>query len=98
MLLRWRLLYGCAIIVPSLRRLPRALFLLAWRGLPRFQRGSPFRPWLMRILYRHALDAMEKYHFYGQPVSLNELTDAEMRPGSAYAFTISTPLGRAVCG
>ena len=57
-------------------------FLLAWRGLPRFQRGSSFRPWLMRILYRHALDAMEKYHFYGQPVSLNELTDAEMRPGS----------------
>ena len=31
-------------------------FLLAWRGLPRFQKGNPFRPWLMRILYRHALD------------------------------------------
>ncbi len=23
-------------------------FLLAWRGLPRFQKGRPFRPWLMR--------------------------------------------------
>src|SRR6266487_3176115 len=30
MLLRWRLLYGCAIIVPWLRRLPRALF--CWHG------------------------------------------------------------------
>src|SRR5215469_6903697 len=28
-------------------------FLLAWRGLPRFQKGNQFRPWLMRILYRH---------------------------------------------
>ncbi len=28
-------------------------FLLAWRGLPRFQTGLPFRPWLMRIMYRH---------------------------------------------
>ena len=27
-------------------------FLLAWRGLPRFKKGCPFRPWLMRILYR----------------------------------------------
>ena len=33
-------------------------FLLAWRGLPRFQYGSPFRPWLLRILYRHALDVI----------------------------------------
>ena len=33
-------------------------FLLAWRGLPRFHEGSPFRPWLMRILYRHALDVV----------------------------------------
>ncbi len=33
-------------------------FLLAWRGLPRFQKGNPFRRWLMRILYRHALDVM----------------------------------------
>ncbi len=25
-------------------------FLLAWRGLPLFKKGRPFRPWLMRIL------------------------------------------------
>lgn len=48
-------------------------FLLAWRGLPRFQPGSPFRPWLMRILYRHALDVMEKQKVHKQPVSLEEM-------------------------
>lgn len=44
-------------------------FLLAWRGLPRFQTGLPFRPWLMRILYRHALDVMERQRVYLQPLS-----------------------------
>ena len=42
-------------------------FLLAWRGLPRFQLGLPFRPWLMRILYRHALDVMERQRVYVRP-------------------------------
>ena len=46
-------------------------FLLAWRGLPRFQHGSPFRPWLLRILYRHALDVMERQKIYRQPLSLD---------------------------
>jgi Sigma-70 region 2 len=27
-------------------------FLLAWRGLPRFQAGSPFRPWLQNLRHR----------------------------------------------
>lgn len=45
-------------------------FLLAWRGLPGFHCGSPFRPWLMRILYRHALDVMERQRIYAQPISL----------------------------
>ena len=44
-------------------------FLLAWRGLPRFKKGCPFRPWLMRILYRHALDVMEKQGTYLRPLS-----------------------------
>jgi len=44
-------------------------FLLAWRGLPRFQVGLPFRPWLMRILYRHALDVMERQRVFLQPLS-----------------------------
>jgi len=47
-------------------------FLLAWRGLPRFQQGSPFRPWLLRILYRHALDALERQRMHGQWLPLDE--------------------------
>ncbi len=47
-------------------------FLLAWRGLPRFKKGFPFRPWLMRILYRHALDVMDKQGVYLRPLSLDE--------------------------
>ena len=50
-------------------------FLLAWRGLPRFQKGSPFRPWLMRILYRHALDVMEKQRAH--IISLDEVIESE---------------------
>lgn len=56
-------------------------FLLAWRGLPRFQAGSPFRPWLMRILYRHALDVMERSRAYRHPVSLEEVRALERYAG-----------------
>lgn len=58
-------------------------FLLAWRGLPRFQHGSPFRPWLMRILYRHAFDVMERQRTYLQSVPLDEVVDLEHRTNSA---------------
>jgi len=58
-------------------------FLLAWRGLPRFERGCPFRPWLMRILYRHALDVMERQRTYLQPVSLNDEREFERSAGSS---------------
>jgi RNA polymerase sigma factor (sigma-70 family) len=51
-------------------------FLLAWRGLPRFQKGNPFRPWLMRILYRHALDVMEKQRSYLHPISLDDVLES----------------------
>lgn len=56
-------------------------FLLAWRGLPRFQVGSPFRPWLMRILYRHALDVVERSRVYRHPVSLDEVSELERYAG-----------------
>jgi len=56
-------------------------FLLAWRGLPRFQSGSPFRPWLMRILYRHALDVMERQHLYQRPISMDEVSEWEQQSG-----------------
>jgi RNA polymerase sigma factor (sigma-70 family) len=48
-------------------------FLLAWKGLAGFHAGSSFRPWLMRIAYRHALDVMEKQRVYAQPLSLDEI-------------------------
>jgi RNA polymerase sigma-70 factor, ECF subfamily len=57
-------------------------FLLAWRGLTRFQPGNPFRPWLLRILYRHALDVMEKQRTYLRPVSLEEVIELEQHLGS----------------
>lgn len=57
-------------------------FLLAWRGLPRFQETRPFRPWLMRILYRHALDTMEKQRAYLRPLSLDTVLDPGVPPGS----------------
>src|SRR5690242_3259850 len=58
-------------------------FLLAWRGLPRFQQGHPFRPWLMRILYRHALDVMEKQRAYAQPLSLDDTPESEISPANS---------------
>ena len=57
-------------------------FLLAWRGLPRFQRGSPFRPWLLRILYHHALDVMEKQRTYLHSISLDDALEFEVRSSS----------------
>ena len=57
-------------------------FLLAWRGLPRFHQGRPFRPWLMRILYRHALDVMEQQKTHLRPLSLDEELGSEVPTGS----------------
>jgi RNA polymerase sigma-70 factor (ECF subfamily) len=56
-------------------------FLLAWRGLPRFQKSNPFRPWLMRILYRHALDMMEKQRTYLHPLSLDSAIEPDLQYG-----------------
>lgn len=61
----------------------QGVFLLAWRGLPRFQKGSPFRPWLMRILFRHALDVMEKQRTYLRPISLDDTLELEVPLSSA---------------
>jgi RNA polymerase sigma-70 factor (ECF subfamily) len=57
-------------------------FLLAWCGLPGFQQGRPFRPWLMRILYRHALDVMEKQRTYLRSLSLDDALASEIPTGS----------------
>lgn len=58
-------------------------FLLAWRGLPRFHEGYPFRPWLLRILYRHALNVMEKQRHYLQPIKLSDFVEAELLQGAS---------------
>jgi len=63
----WRLCHQRALA----EEITQGAFLLAWRGLPRFQKGNPFRPWLMRILFRHALDVMEKQSTYLRPISLD---------------------------
>ena len=57
-------------------------FLLAWRGLPRFKKGCPFRPWLMRILYRHALDVMDKQRTYLRSLSLDDALASDVPTGS----------------
>ena len=56
-------------------------FLLAWRGLPSFQRDYPFRPWLLRILYRHALTMMEKQRFHLHAVTLDDVVESELVQG-----------------
>jgi RNA polymerase sigma factor (sigma-70 family) len=66
---------------PLAEDITQGAFLLAWRGLPRFQVGSPFRPWLMRILYRHALDVMERSHVNQHPVSLEDVRKLEQYAG-----------------
>jgi RNA polymerase sigma-70 factor (ECF subfamily) len=53
-------------------------FVLAWRGLPRFRVGSPFQPWFLRILYRHALDVMERQRSYLCPLSLEDVMRDEL--------------------
>ncbi len=62
---------------PLAEEITQGAFVLAWRGLPRFQPGQPFRPWLLRILYRHALDVMERQHSYHTPISLEALHENE---------------------
>lgn len=69
-------------------------FLLAWRGLPRFRQGHPFRPWLMRILYRHALDIMEKQRTYARPLSLDDTLESEALLAASTSLEQSDPQER----
>ena len=62
---------------PLAEEITQGAFVLAWRGLPRFQLGQPFRPWFLRILYRHTLDVMERQHSYQIPISLEALREYE---------------------
>ena len=58
-------------------------FLLAWRGLSGFQQGCPFRPWLLRILYRHALNVMEKQRLHLRPITLTNFVEFETAQGAS---------------
>ncbi|GCE21175.1 RNA polymerase sigma factor [Dictyobacter kobayashii] len=88
----WELHHGVAMAAalrmchqrPLAEEITQGAFLLAWRGLPRFQAGSPFRPWLMRILYRHALDVMEKQRLHLQPLPLHDVLEQESLSGMGY--------------
>ncbi len=62
---------------PLAEEITQGAFVLAWRGLPRFQPGQPFRPWFLRILYRHALDVMERQRHYHTSISLEALHEHE---------------------
>ncbi len=62
---------------PLAEEIAQGAFVLAWRGLPRFRLGQPFRPWFMRILYRHALDVMERQRSYSTSISLEDLRENE---------------------
>ena len=69
-------------------------FLLAWRGLPGFRQGNPFRPWLMRILYRHALDMMEKQRTHLRPLSLDDALESEASPAASSSLEQADPQER----
>ncbi len=69
-------------------------FLLAWRGLPRFQPDHPFRPWLLRILYRHALDVMEQQRSYLLPISLEAMSERERQATSSNGMDLQELVAR----
>lgn len=62
---------------PLAEEITQGAFVLAWRGLPKFQQGYPFRPWFMRILYRHALDVMERQRSHLHAISLEDVNENE---------------------
>ena len=62
---------------PLAEEITQGAFVLAWRGLPHFHIGQPFRPWFLRILYRHALDVMERQRSYQTSISLEALLEHE---------------------
>ena len=69
-------------------------FLLAWRGLPGFRQGNLFRPWLMRILYRHALDMMEKQRAYSRHLPLDDALESEISPAAVSSLEQADPQER----
>ena len=58
----------------------RDAFLLAWRGIRTFRRGSSVKPWLMRILVNAVISQQRKRRL--PTVPLEESSRWERPPGS----------------
>ncbi len=76
-------LYGTAYLMTHNRALAeeqvQEAFLSAWRGIKGFQRGRPFKPWLMRILVNSVLGQQRRRTVATEP--LEESTTAEQGAG-----------------
>jgi RNA polymerase sigma-70 factor (ECF subfamily) len=62
--------------------------LRAWRGLPRFERGRPIRPWLYRIATNACLDAIAKRPKRVLPVDRSPPSGPEDGPGAPLVETV----------
>jgi len=66
-------------------------FVKAWRALPRFRAGSPFRPWLLRIV---ANEAHNRRRSAGRAYALQLRAAAAEPSGDAAPSPEGTMLGR----
>ena len=69
----------------------QAGFVKAWRALPRFRSGSPFRPWLLRIV---ANEAHNRRRSTGRRAELELRAAAAQPPGDAAPSPEGAALGR----
>lgn len=57
-------LYGTAVLMTGDRSVAeehvQEAFLSAWRGISRFQRGRPFKPWIVRILVNRIVSSRRR--------------------------------------
>ncbi len=57
-------LYGTAVLMTGDRSVAeehvQEAFLSAWRGIGRFQRGRPFKPWIVRILVNRIVSSRRR--------------------------------------
>ena len=75
-------LYGTAVLMTGDRAAAeehvQEAFLSAWRGIRRFQRDRPFKPWIVRILVNRIVSSRRRNRVPTAP-----LEDAERVTGSA---------------
>jgi RNA polymerase sigma factor (sigma-70 family) len=66
-------------------------FVKAWQALPRFRRGAPFKPWLLRIV---ANEAHNRRRSAGRVAALRLRATAAQSPGDAAPSPEGAALGR----